>query len=432
MRKLRYILRLTWAFLSRFKALIAIGTGLGLLFFIILSVLIPKIGGWQIQRIGLAGRYSVNSLPPDLLKMISSGLTKLDETGAVVPDLAESWTTPDKGKTWIFKIKKGLIWQDGKPVISKNIAYQFTDASISYPDDSTITFSLQNPYSAFPSVVSKPVFKNGLLGTGEWKVKNLSLVGDFVDKVTLENDKKMRKVYRFYPTEESAKLAFELGDVDRVDNLLDPAPINKWPKIKLHETTDHGEYVAVFFNTSDKLLSDKSLRQALSYATQKDNLGGERAISPISSSSWAFNPQVKQYNFDRDKAQGMISAMSTEVKNNLTISLTTPPLLLPQAESIQKDWQAIGVKTNIQVMSNIPTNYQAMIAIFDVPDDPDQYTIWHSTQTETNITHYSNPRIDKLLEDGRTTLDQTQRKQIYLDFQRFLLEDEPALFLYYP
>jgi peptide/nickel transport system substrate-binding protein len=72
------------------------------------------------------------------------------------------------------------------------------------------------------------------------------------------------------------------------------------------------------------------------------------------------------------------------------------------------------------------------LAILDTPDDPDQYSIWHSTQEATNITHYENPRIDKLLEDGRSEIDLASRRRIYLDFQRFLVEDSPAAFLYYP
>jgi peptide/nickel transport system substrate-binding protein len=72
------------------------------------------------------------------------------------------------------------------------------------------------------------------------------------------------------------------------------------------------------------------------------------------------------------------------------------------------------------------------LAIFDTPEDPDQYSIWHSTQKATNITHYENPRIDKLLEDGRSQINTEERKKTYLDFQRFLVEDAPAAFLFYP
>ena len=72
------------------------------------------------------------------------------------------------------------------------------------------------------------------------------------------------------------------------------------------------------------------------------------------------------------------------------------------------------------------------MATVDIPKDPDQYSLWHSTQTSTNVSRLANPRIDKLLEDGRIELDQETRKKIYLDFQRFLVEEVPAVFLYHP
>lgn len=432
MPSIRYFFRLITAFFVRFKALIIIGVVLGVVIFLTLSIALPRFGGWNTRRIAISGRFTTTTLPSNILNMMGDGLTSFDKNDNVVPDLASSWSTPDKGKTWIFKLKEGIKWQDGKPLVSKNIQYQFSDATVNYPDDQTIVFTLQSPYSAFPAVAARPVFREGLLGTGKWTAKSLQLVGDYVDQLVLEDNSKDRIIYKFYPTEDDAKVAFELGDVDEVSDLIDPTPLNNWKHVNTSQTVNTHAYVAVFFNISDKALADKSLRQALSYATKKDNLGGVRAISPISESSWAYNPQVKPYDYDAAKAKSMIDAMPADVKNSLAITLTTSPLLLPQAELIQKDWEEVGVKTSIQVVSSIPQNYQALLAIFDIPDDPDEYSIWHSTQTQTNITHYSNPRIDKLLEDGRTTLNVEARKQIYLDFQRYLVEDAPAMFLYYP
>jgi len=68
---------------------------------------------------------------------------------------------------------------------------------------------------------------------------------------------------------------------------------------------------------------------------------------------------------------------------------------------------------------------------FPVLSDPDQYTLWHSSH-DTNITKYKNLRIDKLLEDGRQVIDLEERQKIYADFQKYLLDDMPAIFLYFP
>ena len=108
------------------------------------------------------------------------------------------------------------------------------------------------------------------------------------------------------------------------------------------------------------------------------------------------------------------------------------PNLLKTAEKIAEEWRNIGMTVEIEVVTSVPQDYEAFLATVDIPKDPDQYSLWHSTQTGTNISRFKNPRIDKLLEDGRTELDQEARKKIYLDFQRFIVEDVPAIFLYHP
>jgi len=433
MLKLRYILRLIGAFISRFKILILICIGIGIFFFFLFKFLLPLFSGGQTIRIGLTGRYTVSELPNSILDNIGNGLTRLDANGIVEPDMASKWETPDMGKTWIFTLRDNLYWQDGKKVVSSDILYRFSDVSVEHPDNKTIIFKLQNPYSAFPSVVSRPTFKTGLLGTGEYKVTNISLNGSIVEELDMKKNDGEQLIYKFYPTEENTKLALELGWVDRISDIFDSTPLNTWKKLKITDISNTGEYVAVFFNTQDKLLSDKNVRQALSYAINKDALGGERAISPISIDSWAYNPQVKPYDYDPVKAKSMIDDYKTSAKvTDVSVNLSTTPILLDKAEIIANDWELAGVKVNVQVITQVPNDYQAFLAIFDIPDDPDQYSMWHSTQVATNLTHYQNPRIDKLLEDGRSEIDIEARKKTYLDFQRFLVEDSPAAFLYYP
>lgn len=421
----RYIFRLVFTFFSKFKAIILIGIFLGGIVFFLLTLLILPFFNKENERIGIAGRFTPESLPLAILLQIGGGLTKINPNGDIEPNLAKSWETPDKGKTWIFTLKDSLTWQDGSSVTSQSVNYQFSDLETEKPDSKTIVFKLENPHSPFPGVLSRPIFKKGLLGTGEWKVKKITLSGEFVSTLTLLNLDGTKQVYKFYPTEERVKLAFRLGEVDKVIDVLSLDPFETWNKLKIKSETKTSSYVAVFLNTQDPILSDKTTRQSLAYAIDKEKLGSIRALGPISPNSWAFNPQVKPYNYDPGKAK-------RDIKEGLTVNLSTSAILLPVAESVAKNWEEIGIKTNIVVTSTIPSQYQALLAIFDIPQDPDQYTFWHSTQTATNLTKYASPRIDKLLEDGRTELDLEARKKIYLDFQRFLVEDSPAIFLFHP
>jgi len=425
----RYSLRLIQAFINRFKTLIILGIFLGVIIFLVINYLIfPFFFLGKTERIGIAGQYRIEKLPLGITSLISDGLTKINDDGTVEPALSQNWETPDKGKTWIFHLAEGKKWQSGEDVISEDISYQFSDVEVEKPDAKTIIFKLKNPFSPFPTVVAKPIFKKGLLGTGKWKVKKISLNGEFVKSLELTDNQHNKKIFKFEPTEERLKTAFKLGQVDILENVFNPEPFDKWSSVKIYPQVNKKQIVTLFFNTTDPLLSEKSLRQALIYAIDKNKLSENKALSPISPLSWAFNPLVKPYDYDPQKAKQFIDDLPAEAKKNLTVKINTSPALLNLAEEIGKMWQPIGINAQVSASASIPDEYQALLIIFEPPDDPDQYSIWHSTQNP----NYKNPRIDSLLEEGRSTINPEERGKIYLDFQRFLVEDAPAAFLFHP
>jgi peptide/nickel transport system substrate-binding protein len=430
---IRYSLKLLGAFLLRFKGLILISAVIGVVGFLFSSFILPKIVSSHTSRIGITGRFAPDGLPNEILEDVSDGLTKISPERVVEPSLASHWETPDKGKTWVFYLKPGIKWQDGTAIKSTDFNYQFSDVEIEKPNNDTIVFKLKDPFSPFPSVLSRPVFKSGFLGTGEWKVGNISLAGTYVQSISLAKKGEETRIYKFFPTEERTKLAFMLGQVDMISEIIEPSPLDKWDTVEVKKEVKMNQIVTLFYNNDQGPFSgteSKSLRQALDYAINKEAFGGARAISPINPSSWVYNPQVKPYNYDKDRAKELLGDRS---KEPLQIKLVASPSLLSVAESIAKDWEAVGVKAIIQVSSVIPTDFEVYLAILDVPKDPDQYAIWHSTQKDsTNISKFTNHRIDKLLEDGRVELNQEERRNIYLDFQRFLVEEVPAAFLYHP
>ena len=402
----------------------------GLLIFFAMLYFIPKISVVKI-RVGVTGRFHTEELPSVVLSDIGIGLTVLDEAGLPEPGIAEKWETPDNGRTWIFTIKDGLVWQDGSPVTSRTIVYEFTDVETEIPDDKTIIFKLEDPFAPFPTIVSRPTFRTGLLGTGEWHVDKITAVSSYVSEIVLVNKSHQKKIYRFYPTESQAKLAYKRGEVDMLIEVVDPSPFTTWSTVESQVEDNTDKVVTLFFNTKDPLLSDKNIRQALDYAIDKTTFDGLTAISPIAPSSWAFNSQVKKYSYSSDRAKELLKDIPEELMKE-PVKIVSIPTLLPVAEKISDSWNEVGINSIVQVTSIVPTEFQVYLTILDIPQDPDQYALWHSTQEATNISNYVSPRIDKLLEDGRLEMNQEERKKIYLDFQRFLTEDLPAAFLYHP
>jgi peptide/nickel transport system substrate-binding protein len=433
MKKFRFYLALTTTFLFRFRYVLLFGLLIGIGFFLVARMVSPRLSV-QTEYIGLTGRYFVDDLPDVVLNEIGEGLTKISDDGQAVPSLAKSWQASDKGKTWTFTLDTTRVWHDGTSITSDDIRYTFDEAVIERPNPETIIFKLPNEFAPFPLIVSRAVFKKGLIGTGDWKVSSITKNGNYIERMTVVNPTNEQKIFRFYPSEERLKTGYKLGEVDRILDVSDPKPFDTWNLAGVSANTRNDRYIAIFLNNDSELFSgtgNKPFRQALNYAIDKEAYNLPRAISPISPDSWSFNPQVKPYDFDQKRATEILTDL---FKKNAkpTIHLSTTAGLVDIADHVARDWKAIGIETEVQVVSGVPDNYEAFLATYSIPLDPDQYPSWHSTQTATNISHFKNPRIDKLLVDGRMELDHEKRKKLYLDFQRFLLEESPALFLFHP
>ncbi|PIS17747.1 hypothetical protein COT54_03010 [Candidatus Collierbacteria bacterium CG09_land_8_20_14_0_10_46_12] len=420
----------TKSFLTRHNKIIVRTTGivLSLIFiFLLFSKYIPTFK--TTTRLGRVGKYTIETFPVDIQLKISSGLVGVEGSGTILPKLAKSWEVQDAGKTYVFTLDNTLSWHDGSRLTPDDITYNFKDVEIGRGDN-TITYRLKEPFSPFFSAVARPILKKNKLGTGEFRMVKSVISSGVLQSLTLESETK-RLVYKFYPTETSSLTAYKLGEVDQLEGLsfISNSLSQDTTNILTESNSSTNQQSVLFFNNNDAVLTSKSARQALSYAIQDKTFGKERSISPIDKSSWAYNSLVKTYDYDPEKAKSLF-AQDIQDPGSQTLELKTMLQYLDIAESIATSWrETLGVKVDVKVVSSITSDYQILLTDFTSPIDPDQYTIWHSTQA-TNFTHFSNLKIDKLLEDGRRTSDQKLRKEIYQDFQRFLLEDCPAVFLF--
>jgi peptide/nickel transport system substrate-binding protein len=415
--------------------------------------------------IGVVGRASLNDLPANIEQEVSSGLTKVQPDGSVIPDLAERWNTEDNGKTYRFLIKKGVFWQDGKEVTAEDINYNF-DKVQTIKTENEVVFKLPDPFVPFPTTVSRPVFRtiqepyffffkrDRLIGTGKYQVTDYKQHGQYLTELTLNSDEE-RKTYRFYLTEEDAIDGFKRGEVDNLEDFSSPGSLKNWSTIDVQQIIDPQTYLGIFFNTSSGIFSSNEVRQALNYSLHKPT-DETRAVGPISSTSWAFSNVGKTYDFDEARAIDRILAALPDITgypgDPLHFDLTTTQTFSPEADQIKKEWEEFGqkavdacnrssdikdksgcaklkIEVNVKI-NNFPDtgNYETLLIGEQSPSDPDQYEFWHS-QLSTNFTQYKNARIDSYLEKGRQTEDVKKRFEIYQNFQQFFSEDAPVIFI---
>ena len=432
-RKPLWILK---SFSQKHQKLILLASFFGAILYIFFKNLLPLLP--QIKagtRIGLVGQYTLNTLPLSVSQNISRGLTKIDQTGQVIPDLALNWEISEDETLYTVNLKKDIFWSDNTPIKAKDLNFSIPDVQFKVIDDDTLSFRLKESYAPFLSLLARPVFSKNNQGAGKFMIKSLKYSGQYLKSIELTSFKQ-NLYYRFYPSNEAAWLGFKLGEVDQLQNLLINPLSGSWKdKVKLETQVNYGQYLGIIFNLKDSYLSNKSLRQALAYALErKSDTPETRALTPINPYSWVFNPKVKPYDFNPAQAKELFDKFTQEatISGRLELRLDTSESFLSLAESIAASWEKVlNITTKVKVVNSIDPGFQALLVAQEIPLDPDQHALWHSTQ-DTNITHYSDLKIDKLLEDGRKISDLAKRKEIYQDFQRFLVEDSPAIFLEHP
>lgn len=408
---------------------------LGILGGVVLAIAIAFLpAGHKRLTIGIVGQYTEDSLPSEILNELSEGLTRVGPDGQPLPGLASSWSVSSDFTTYKFYLLPNQKWVDGTPVRAEELNYHFKDALMRGISNTVVEVQLKESYTPFPVIVSRPLFKRDFVGVGPYRLAAIKTAGSQVTEVDLsamEGTGKPDLAYHIYPTEASAITAWKLGEVGTVED-LSVVPLNGW-KVKISTDVRKDRFVGLFFDTQDPVVSDKTIRQAIAYAI-KDKVpeGAVRAYGPISPDSWAFNPNLKSYDYDLPHAKEMLAKVATNAAS-LKLTISTFPTLLPMAESIKNDLGGLGMSVDLRVVPGTPDNFQMLLATQAIPPDPDQYDLWHSTQPPTsNITRLDKPRIDKLLADGRKTDGMTARKPIYWDFQKTLVEETPVVFLYHP
>lgn len=442
---------------------------------------------------------SVDSASSEITDLVYNGLIKIDPHLNVVPDLADTWIIKNNGLTYVFKLKRGVKWQDGYNFTAYDVKFTYDKimdtrtqtvrremfepfSSFSAPDSYTFIATLNQPYAPaiqsfgmgiLPRHLFKNVdinnnrFNNHPIGTGSYKFVEWRR-GQYV-KLTANADYYEHKpyidtiIFEIIPDEAVSIMKLEKGDIDIAGiQPQDVSRIRKNKGIRIY-LTDQLAYTYIAFNLKRKIFQDKRVRQGLSYLIDKKKLVkyilsgyGQVATGPIPPVSWAYNPDVKRYNYDPEKGLQLLAAAGYKTRNTsgeLINSAGTPlkfTLVTNQgnnirkqvAEYIQSKLRKYGINIDVRIIEwsgfikkyIAPRDFDAVLMGWGLGVDPDQYAIWHSSQILKgfNFIGYSNKKVDKLLERGRRITDKAERKTIYWQIQRLIALDEPYIFLYYP
>ena len=437
----RYYYWLFLEFIKKYSRLILMSFFIGfisLIGFLSVSPYLKLIFNKQ-EIIGLIGNYDFTNLPDEIMTKVSNGLVTINEKGVIIPVLANSWEVRDKGKQYRFYLKNNLLWNDDKKFSASDIDYQFDDVKIKAVDNNVIDFYLNKPLATFPTYLIKPLIRPPLVGiAGFYKLGRFKIINGSLKELTLvPNTKDLLTIkYRFYNNESDLVTAYKKGEINEMaltkKSVADT--FTNWKNSQIVKSVDYTRLLALFFNNQNKIFANKDIKNAFSMMIDYQKLSefGELARGPIPPLSWAYDPNLKTNIYDVETATKIIKK-ETEATESAQLNLLTSYDYYDAADSIAGEIKKTGLKIDINMISyDRPDDFDLLLVFWKVPRDPDQYYFWHSTQKAGNIGNYKNVKIDKLLEDGRSTIDINEREKIYQEFQKIIQDDPPALFLYYP
>ncbi len=218
----------------------------------------------------------------------------------------------------------------------------------------------------------------------------------------------------------------------------------------------------VFFKTTNGVLTDKSIRQALVLASDPQEIAGlagyktNLVTGPLLAGQLGYDPAHNQVTNNPAKAIETLEAAGWSVGDDgirvkdgkkLTFKLLAQdiPEYTKASQTLQKQWRAVGVKMDINLenpadLQNSLTyhNYDALLYGITIGHDPDVFAYWHSTQADVratnrlNFSEYSSKVADEALESGRNRTDDALRVVKYKPFLQAWQQDAPALGLYQP
>ncbi|MBP7748624.1 MAG: peptide-binding protein [Aliarcobacter sp.] len=433
-----------------------------------------------------------DSASSEISDWLFNGLFKYDKNGNPIVDLAQSYEFKDQ-TTLIIKLKENVLWHDNTKFTAKDVIFTYEKIidpkvfnsiksnfqqvkSVKALDDYTIEVIYSQAY--FKAIETWMVgilpyhllkdeenlmtssFNKNPIGTGSYKLKEFKQGQDIE---LIANDKYFegrpnidKILYQFLPDPNTSFLYLKQKKLDlggltpiQIDRQIDNDFKNKFTIIQKPSFA----YSYLGFNLKNEKFKDIRIRQALSLAINRQEMVdilffgyGKICNGPFLPDSFAYNENIKPITQDINKAKALLKDAGYDENNPFTFELVTNTgndTRINAAQILQYQLEKTGVKMSIKVMEwqaflNTvvhPKKFQAVLLGWSLALMPDAFPLWHSSSSKLggfNLVSYENEKVDKLIEQGSTTINRDELGNIYKEIFKIITDDLPYLFLYIP
>lgn len=403
----------------------------------------------------------------------------------VLPWLAESWEQPD-AKTIVMKLAKGVKFHDGSDLNADVVRFNLlrmrdnkktrlksqtaalADVSVVDPYTVKITFKAPNP-SFIPFLTAYGGYGSGMVsqvaaekygenfgtspettvGSGPMKLVSW-LKGSDQELVRFDgywkngvDGKPLPYMdgakFRFISDTSVALLELKSGNLDYVERIdgKDVPAVKANPALSFQEVPWNGTIYSLGITPNlEPYGTNLKLRQAIHYAIDREAVGkvvGEGIGYPAyywwDETSVGYNPSLPKYDYQPDKAKQLLRDAGYPNGLDLNITIVARPQDERMAQMLKQMWDAVGFSTTIDSMERLAwlakaaaQRLQTTTFRYHYAPDADLLSTSVTTGGSANWVNWSDPDMDKCMEDGRSTVDVNQRQQIYERCQRILFD----------
>ncbi|MGB6192630.1 MAG: ABC transporter substrate-binding protein [Terracidiphilus sp.] len=421
-------------------------------------------------------------------ELIFDGLVTKDASFRFTPALAQSWDQPDP-TTYVFHLRSGVHFHDGRPLTAHDVVWTIDSMrsgavitpkastyaaiqSVEAPDPLTVVIHLKHPDNFLLTNLSTGAmgivpegsgreFWRHPVGTGPFRFVSQQIDQDVVIERNPQSwsvQPKIERVrFRVIPDPITEALELEKGAGDLAINSLPMDALATLATRPDLEITKVGgtqiQYLS--FNLRDPILSDVRVRQAIAFAINRkliiDTLlrGHARtAVSLLPISHWAWTGDVARYDYNPQRAELLLDAAGHPrgdggVRFHITMKTSTDEDTRLLAAVLQQQLAKVGIALDLRSYEFATFYSDVTRGAFQLyslrwiggNEQPDIFSYAFSTARFSpkgaNRGHYSNPKLDALLDDAAMTGDNARRRTDYVEAQQILARDLPAINLWY-
>ncbi len=419
-----------------------------------------------------------------LTGMIFSNLTRTSHELKPEPQLATKWDINADSTEWTFHLVKNAKFSNGRPVTAADVKFSIDRVldpktgsrgrkalgpikEVVVKDDHTVVFKLSGPYADLAlqlgNTFSRIIAKENVadistkpIGSGPFILKeyvpgNKAILvrnPDYFEKGLPYLD----EVHQIYIKEYAAQVsALKTGEID----IMYFAPAEIIPDLKGAPNIDVRVVSAPSFQplimwVTEKPFDNVKVRQALRFAVDRKAMmeaatGGLGVLgndTPVSPSNPYYNKALPQRHKDVAKAKKLLAEAGFPNGVDITLYTSTQrPGLEPAAVVAQQTLAESGFRVKIESV-DIARLYKDVIpkpkpfAVshnnwFGRPTVDESLSPFYFTKSNWNYTQYSNPEVDKLLDQAKSLSDFAARKKLYDKIQEILYNEGPDVVAYF-